>query len=86
MNIKATKKLIQMFEEFGALFQLPAPSAEYIEAIQKELSIKGWTLNRIQEALEELKFSQDYNQAARFNKYPSICDIYQADAIIKGFA
>ncbi|MBO7735497.1 MAG: hypothetical protein J6S67_23230 [Methanobrevibacter sp.] len=79
MNTKATPKITKLFVEFGALFQLPEPPAEYIQAIQKELSTKGWTLGRISEALEELKYSQDYNQAARFNKYPSICDLITAD-------
>lgn len=79
MNKKATPKITKLFVEFGALFQLPEPPAEYIQAIQKELSIKGWTLNRITNALEELKYSTDYNQAARYNKYPSICDLIMAD-------
>jgi len=80
MNIKATAQITQLFTKFGKLFQLPEPSAEYITAIQEELSGNKWTIKRIQVALEWLKYDNGYNDASRYNKYPTICDIYRADA------
>lgn len=82
MNIKATAEITQMFKKFGKLFQLPEPDVEYVTAIQTELSENKWTLKRIQFALEWLKYDTEYNEASRFNKYPTICDIYRADTEI----
>lgn len=79
MNIKATEEITQLFKKFGKLFQLPEPDADYITAIQEELSTNKWTVKRIQNALEWLKGDQQYNESARYNKYPTICDIYRAD-------
>lgn len=79
MNIKATAQITQMFKKFGKLFQLPEPNAEYITAIQEELSNNKWTMKRIETALEWLKYDNDYNESSRYNKYPTICDIYRAD-------
>lgn len=78
VNQKATEKIVQAFEKFGALFQLPTPPAEYVEAIQEELSQAGWTVARLEEALEYLKVDPEYNRRSIYNKYPTICDIYNA--------
>lgn len=79
MNQKALPQITQAFVRFGKLFQLPEPPADYIQAIQEELSDSKWTIQRIQDALEYLKGDTQYNESARYNKYPTICDIYRAD-------
>lgn len=79
MNIKTLPQITQMFVKFGKLFQLPEPSAEYVQAIQEELSDNTWTIERLVDALDWLKGDTEYNISARYNKYPTICDIYRAD-------
>ena len=79
MNTKAVPQMTQAFIKFGKLFQLPEPTAEYVQAIQQELSDKKWTIGRLQDALEWLKYDTGYNEASRYNKYPTICDLYRAD-------
>lgn len=79
MNTKALPQITQAFVKFGKLFQLPEPPAEYVQAIQEELSNDKWTVSRLEDALNWLKGDTQYNETARFNKYPTICDIYRAD-------
>lgn len=79
MNTKALPQVTQAFVKFGKLFQLPEPSAEYVQAIQVELSKDKWTIKRLGNALNWLKGDVEYNITARYNKYPTICDIYRAD-------
>ena len=76
---KETEKIVQMYEKFGALFQLPTPPAEYIEALQEELNSADWTVERLQNALDYLKGDLEYNRMSRYNKYPTICDLMRAD-------
>ena len=79
MNTKALPQITHAFVKFGKLFQLPEPPAEYVQAIMQELSDNTWTIERLENALEWLKGDTEYNQSARYNKYPTICDIYNAD-------
>lgn len=78
MNTKATEKITQMFGHFGALFLLPPPDPEYITAMQTEMSGMGWRLSQLQDALEYLKGSKEYNENARFGRYPTIYEITDA--------
>ena len=79
MNVKATEQVAQLFENFGVLYFLPPPEAKYIEAIQAELSEQKWGVARLKEALDMLKYSKEYNDSARFGRYPTIYEIMDAD-------
>ena len=82
-NTKATPMVIEALETFGKVFQLPPPAPEYIEAIQAELSANKWTLGQMRAALNYLKYDPEYNRAAKYNKYPTICDYNRADFALK---
>ena len=82
-NNKATPYVIETLEQFGRAFQLPPPAPEYIETIQTELSESKWTVRRMRQALNYLKYDPEYNRAAKYNKYPTICDYHRADFALR---
>lgn len=65
-----TESLIQ----FGRLFQLPEPSAEYVDAIYNALHSYQWTLKQFVSVLNQLVKNSKYIESARFGKYPTIYD------------
>lgn len=73
------KEITEQMIHFGYLFQLPEPRAEYLEAIHKELTNQQWTDKRFNDALNWLKGDLEYNKLAKYNKYPTICDLMRAD-------
>lgn len=68
----------QLLVKFGALFQLPEPQTNYIEALHEELA--NWPADKFKRALDWLKGDSLYNATARYNKYPTIFEIYRAES------
>lgn len=68
----------QILVKFGILFSLPNPPTAYIEAIHEEL--ENWPAEKLKRALDWLKCDPDYNLTAKYNKYPTIFEIYKAES------
>ena len=61
--------------KFGRMFQLPEPSAEYIDAIYTAIHGQNWTIKQFTVVLNILTTDEKYTeQSARFGKYPMISD------------
>ena len=73
------KEITEKLINFGHLFQLPEPRAEYVEAIHKEITERHWDEKQLTDALDYLKGDLEYNRMSRYNKYPTICDLLRAD-------
>lgn len=61
-------------ERFGKAFQLPSPSADYVETILMALHERNWKLSDFSKVLNTLLTDDKYAESARFGKYPMLYD------------
>lgn len=75
MNKTPRQYMTEFLIQFGRMFQLPEPPAEYIDAIYTALHEYNWTIRQFAQVLNELVKDETYTeQSARFGKYPMISD------------
>lgn len=75
----AKQHMLESLEAFGKLFQLPRPTADYLETIQIALRSHNWKLSQFNNALNMLTQDAEYAETARFGKYPTIYDYLRID-------
>ena len=73
--MKTSKQyMLGYLEAFGKMFQLPSPSADYVEVIHTALQAYKWKLSDFYKVLNQLVKDDSYAEIARFGKYPMIHD------------
>ena len=68
------QKMMESLIAFGKMYQLPTPSAEYLETLQAVLDAYKWRLSEFNNVLNQLLKDNKYADFARFGKYPTIHD------------
>lgn len=74
MEKTAKQKMMESLIAFGKLYQLPMPSADYLETLQTALRAYKWRLSDFNNVLNQLVKDDTYAEIARFGKYPTIHD------------
>ena len=74
MDKTAKQRMMESLIAFGKMFQLPTPSADYVEVLQATLHTYKWKLSTFFKVLNQLVKDDSYAEIARFGKYPMIHD------------
>lgn len=80
MEKKTVKQqMMEYLIAFGKMYQLPTPSADYLEKIQAALHAekKKWRLQDFHRVLTILLKDDKYAVSAQFGKYPTINDYFR---------
>jgi hypothetical protein len=74
MEKTVKQKMMESLIAFGKMYQLPTPSADYLETLQAALHAYKWRLSEFNNALNQLLKDDKYADFARFGKYPTVHD------------
>lgn len=74
MEKTVKQRMMESLIAFGKMYQLPMPTADYLETLQAALHAYKWRLSEFNNVLNLLLKDDKYAEFARFGKYPTIHD------------
>lgn len=83
MEKTVKQKMLESLIAFGKMYQLPTPSADYLETLQAALHSDTqngqpkWRLHDFHKVLNLLLRDDKYAECARFGRYPTVHDFFR---------